>query len=253
MLSTFGTTLAELQGTILARCNMSGSTAPDQFIPLAELTQYINASYAEFQGVIVKLNELQYITSSMYTFPATGSIPNAQPLPTNFANMAGVERSLDGSGNEGTWYNICRFDFKQRNFGNNAAWPLIRTGIDVMYSTYDWQLVIQPALATQGVYRIWFYPQAPQLVNPTDTFDDQQGWYEYVVTDCCMKVLAKQGEDVSVFAAQKASMLERIRSLGGNRDFSAPKLYGRSQSGGYGRGGGPGGSGWGSGYGGGFW
>lgn len=232
MQTTYGTTLLQLRNDIRARCNMSGSTAPDQFIPDLELTQYINASYAEFQGVIIKLNELQYITSSVYTFPGTGSMPNAEPLPTNFANMAGVERSIDGTGNENTWYSINKFEFNQRNFGNNAAWPLMRTGVDIMYSIYDWSLVLQPAVACQGTYRIWYYPQPPILINDGDTFDDQQQWYEFVVCDGCIKVLAKQGEDVSVFAAQKANMLERIRSTGGNRDFGSPKLYGRPASGG---------------------
>jgi hypothetical protein len=231
MQTTYGTTLLALRNTVRARCNMSGATAPDQFVPDPELTQYINASYGEFQGEIIRLNELQYLTSSLYVFPGTGSLPNMEPLPTNFAAEAGLERSSDGSGTENSWYSVGKFEFNQRNFGNNAAWPLSRMGIDVMFSIYDWQLVIQPALSCQGTYRLWYYPQPPQLVNDSDTFDDQQQWYEFVVCDACIKVLAKQGEDVSVFAAQKANMLGRIRSMGGNRTLGQAKRYGRGTPG----------------------
>lgn len=228
--TTYGTTLLQLRNTIRARCNMSGSTGPDQFVPDPELNQYINASYGEFRDYIMRLNERNYLTSSTYTFPSTGSVANWSPLPQNFAVMAGVERSLDGTGAENSWFDIRKFEFNQRNWGNNSTWPLMRAGVDVRYQVYDWNLVLQPADAAVGLFRIWYYPQPPLLVNDTDTFDDERQWYEFVVVDCCIKVLAKQGEDVSVFAAQKQNMIERIRTMAGDRDYGSPKLYGRKQT-----------------------
>ena len=56
----------------------------------------------------------------------------------------------------------------------------------------------------------------------TDTYDDINGYAEYVVTDAAIKCLQKEESDVSVLLKQKADMKRRIEEAANNRDAGHP-------------------------------
>jgi hypothetical protein len=60
------------------------------------------------------------------------------------------------------------------------------------------------------------------MTSDSDTLDGVSGWEEYVITDCCIKALAKEESDPSIFMAQKAALLLRIEAAAENRDAGSP-------------------------------
>jgi hypothetical protein len=85
---------------------------------------------------------------------------------------------------------------------------------------------------------------APTLVNTTDSVDFINGWEEYVITDCILKIKAKAEADLQFEMNAKNMLIDRIRRESRNRDAGEPRyIVDRYQDGT--NGGGP----WGSGFG----
>lgn len=235
------TTLLQLRNDCKAQSDMSGSTGPDGFIPDGEWNQYINGSLAEFTELVVRSNSSFYLTSSQ--FSVAGSA-NTAPLPSDFWVMKGLERSFDGSSQPGSWYDVHRMPWEERNYGN-TAFTVLWGQPWARYALQGTNVFLAPPTAAAGLYQIWYYPKAPVLVNDSDTFDDQRYWYEYVVVDVAIKAKSKQEDDVSVLMARKQALTDRIELMAADRDFSEPDVIGRRGNG-YGNrfGGGWGGGGW---------
>ena len=73
-----------------------------------------------------------------------------------------------------------------------------------------------------GTVRVWFIPAPPDLSDDVTTVDGIAGFEEWVVLDCCIKCLAKEESDVSVFLDAKMRMEDRIKRLASDRDIGEP-------------------------------
>ena len=51
-------------------------------------------------------------------------------------------------------------------------------------------------------FRLWYHPVAVTLTLAQDTYDDINGYVEYIIIDAANKMLQKEESDVSVLAAQ---------------------------------------------------
>lgn len=78
----------------------------------------------------------------------------------------------------------------------------------------------------------------------SNIIDGVSGWEEYIVADVCIKIMAKEESDASVFIQQKERLLKRITAAAANRDVGSPQTVSNSTDN-YGGGYGGGGSGWG--------
>lgn len=72
-----------------------------------------------------------------------------------------------------------------------------------------------PALATASnlLVRCW---------SESTSIDGISGWEEYVVIDAALKAMGKEESDVSLLAAQKIAMHQRLIDMAANRDIAAP-------------------------------
>lgn len=241
-----GPTLLQIRNAAKSRADMSGSTTSDQLVPDLEWNQYINASLAEYHDLVVRNDVRFYLTSSQITFQPG---QNTQPLPTSFMTANGFERSYDGSGTPGTWYDVPKFPWRERNWGNNSYVSLLMLPW-VRYNIYGTNLIVTPAISAAGLYQLWFYPLQPVLVADSDTlldtdapgYGDARYWWEYVVVDAAIKALQKEESDVSVLLQQKSFLLARIELMGSDRDFANAEQIGKR---GNSTSDGPGGWGWG--------
>jgi len=248
--------LLQLRNRVKAACDMSGSTTSDNFIPDDEWTQMINASLGEFNELLVRLDVKTYLTSSIFTVSAgqaTQPLPSqvsdhsgngASSCPVDFLAAKGLDRSLDNSGKPGTWANCCRLsDWNARNAGNNSfylAMPLTLARYEIVGSNIQF---FPPQLAP-AMYQLWWYPDAPTLVQDSDWIDNQRYWSQYIVADVAIKALTKEESDPSMWVMMKQQLLNRIESMGSDRDFATPSQAGRMDDQSWG-GWGPGwGSGW---------
>lgn len=217
-------TLLETRNAVRARADMSGSAGPDQFVQDPELNGYINASLAEFNDIIISKNLRNYVTSSQFSLTPTS---NSYPLSSSFYKLEGVDRLISGDPTSTTaqWYDVFAASFKERNAFNSPYAPLYYPPF-VRYLLIGNTLTFVPAQSCQGTYQIWWYPKAPVLVNDSDTYDDTQYWWEYIVVDSAIKCLQKEESDVSVLLAQKEALKQRINQMAADRDYGQPQQVG---------------------------
>jgi len=89
--------------------------------------------------------------------------------------------------------------------------------------------MIVPITQSGQTLRIWYVPRPNQLINDTDTLDAVAGWEEYIIADVCIKMLAKEESDVSIFAAQKMAMLKRVEDEAEDRNLADPSCVSDSK------------------------
>jgi len=206
-----GITLAELKLQARRRADMERS----KFVKDAELVEYINASIAELVDLLIQAYDSDYYLES-YQFN-TVSGQNAYDLPDDFYKLRGVDAQINGSDS----YALRPFNFNERlRFSGSGSWTLLQ-GAAVRYRLLGNQIKFTPTPDQATPITLWYIPVIPKLVNDSDEFNDLNQYAEYVVIDAAIKMLNKEESDVSVLAAQKAAIIQRLNSAAQNRDTGA--------------------------------
>ena len=130
---------------------------------------------------------------------------------------------------------------------------ILKAGIDPTISSTQVQIVLTaPAQMTWSVSNtdMILFPSMQSgasggAITWTNVMTDYSDWSEYLVVDAAIRMVQKEGSDVSVLMAQKDALLKRIGSACDNRDEGAARtstdVYGGNYGGGWG--GGSGGAG----------
>lgn len=205
-------TLAEIIEQVRRRADMENS----EFVTDSEITDYINSSATELYDILVGKFE-DYYTLDPVPFTINGG-ETSYTLPSNFYKLRGVDKVF-GSGDFAA---LQKFNFNQRNRRNLSVQRPIVRNTSAQYRLMGNKLLITPADAAPGQYRLWYIPQFAKLVDPTDNLDVIFGWEEYVIIDAAIKCLQKEESDVSVLLSQKQDMLGRIEMMAENRDADLP-------------------------------
>lgn len=214
-----------------------------QFITTAEWNTYINQSYFELYDILTTVYE-DYYTAQAALFSFNG---NSQfyPLPDGvtqyynqsgslytpppFYKLLGVDCGLASTTD--AWVSLHKFDFISRN---RYVFPNITStflGVfNLRYRLYGNQLMFIPTPAAAQWGRIWFIPRMNMLLQDTDIVDGVSGWTEYIVVDAAIKALQKEESDVTVLAAQKMALIDRINSTAMNRDAGEPDTISDTRS-----------------------
>lgn len=191
-------TLLELRD----RCKSESDNVGQSFVSDAEWNAFINASYQELYGLVVTNFGNDYFVQTPatgFTFVTTGTAEHF-PLPADFFKLLAVDLQVSAPG---YWVALKPFMMSERNsFG-----------------------LLGPTAPMAGqTIRILYVPRATVLVNNGDVMDGVNGWEEYVVCDACIKAMAKEESDPSVFMARKGALLERLNGEITNRDAAAPAV-----------------------------
>lgn len=202
-------TLAEIRTQARQRSDMEFS----QFITDEELTSYVNASIAELYDILVSRFEDYYILDTTETV-ASGA--DTIPLPTGFYKLKGLDFDIGG----GKYETVRPFQFVERN---ETFDPGFGTYPRMRYRVLGTYIKLTPPEFAPGNYRVWYIPRFTPLANDTDTFDGINGWTEYVVVDCAIKMLNKEESDSGPFVQQKQKLLDRIEAMAADRDAGAPQ------------------------------
>lgn len=205
-------TLAELKEQARQRSDMENS----EFVSDAELTAYINASLAELHDLLISSYCDDYMMEE-YIFVSTGTLSYA--LPADFYKLRGVDVRR---GPTGQWATVKRFNFNRRNEQQNAyAWNLLGLPY-IEYRLVGSNIRFNRVPDTALEFRIFYHPKLSKLVNDVDSYDDVNGFAEYVVVDAAIKMLQKEESDVSVLIGQKEALRQRITAMAANRDANEP-------------------------------
>ncbi len=205
-------TLSELVAAAKQRADLEGSN----FIRPAEARFMVNSSAAELYGLLVSSYEDYFTTSFEFSI---ASDEDGYSLPFVFHKLRGLDLSSSG-----TWININRFNFEERNSQNR---PLNLDLIGVKYRVVGSRLMIIPADQAAGNYRMWYIPKFVTLEDG-DSLDENTSmeyWYEYIVVDAAIKMAQKEESDAVVAALmmQKMALKTRIEEESANRDAAQPE------------------------------
>lgn len=204
-------TLAELKEQARQRSDMENS----EFVSDVELTSYINSSLAELHDLLIASYCDDYMMEE-YLFASTTALDYA--LPADFYKLRGVDVR---SGN-GQWATVKRFNFNRRNEQQNAyAWNLL--GLPYLeYRLVGSKIRFNRTPDTALSFRLFYHPKLSKLVNDADSYDDINGFAEYVVVDAAIKMMQKEESDVRVLMGQKEALRQRIIAMAANRDANEP-------------------------------
>ena len=205
-------TLSSIKTQARERADMVNS----KFFSESELNNYVNQSVKELYDRLINAGEYYYLQSANLSVV---SGDDTYALPADFYKLLGVDLVVDSKGNAVT---LRPFQFEQRNaYLFTPTWNIV--GLSYLrYMVLGDNIKFVPQPNSPQQIRVWYAPLCSDLVNDSDTFQGINGWEEYVVVDLCIKMLAKEESDVSVFAAQKAALVQRIEEMKVMRDIGAP-------------------------------
>lgn len=215
-------TLAEVRNAVRQRADMVNS----QFITDTELNSYINQSYFELYDILVQKYGDNYYVATPYTFVTTGS-DQFYNLPTDFYKLLGVDLSLSNTSDSNV--TIRPFNFADRNRYAIPNFQSFYGVTNLRYRLNGNQLWLTPVPVGGKQIKVWYVPKLTTLSSDSSTVEGVSGWTEYIIVDACIKALAKEETDPSVFLAQKQALLHRIESAAENRDAANPATIADTQ------------------------
>lgn len=206
-----------------------------KFVTDPELNTYINQSYYELYDLLITLYEDFFVAApallvtdgqaQQYSLP-DGILTFKDTAGNNFIpkplyKLLGVDCGLALTSN--AWVTLHKFDFIARN---RYVFPNITStflGVfNLRYRLFGNTLFFIPTPSAGQYIRLWYAPRLIELLKDTDLCDGVSGWTEYLVVDAAIKILQKEESDVSVLAAQKVALIDRINSSAMNRDAGQP-------------------------------
>jgi hypothetical protein len=217
--TTAGNVILEAQ----QRCNKENS----QFYTAQELMSMCSQSYKELYDQIIAAYGEDYYVATPYTY-TTGQNLQLYPLPSDFYKMLLCEVALNPT-DPNSYVTLREFMFIQKNLYNYPNQYTMYGITNIRYRINGNNLMIVPQTQGGQTIRIWYAPRPNQLLNLTDTLDGISGWEEYVVVDMCIKMLAKQEDYDTIFAAQKMGLIKRLEEMAKNRNLGEPQTVSDSR------------------------
>jgi hypothetical protein len=92
----------------------------------------------------------------------------------------------------------------------------------MLYALTANTLWLAPIPQSGQTVRMLYAPKLTTLSADSDTVDGISGWTEYIICDAAIKCMQKEESDVSVLAAEKASLIKRIQEMSFSRDSANP-------------------------------
>jgi hypothetical protein len=208
-------------GNLVLECRQRVNKENSNFYTSQEMVSMISQSYKELYDKIITAYGDDYYLATPYTWT---TIQNQQlyPLPNDFYKSLLVEVALNPQ-DPNSYVTIKQFMLRQKNLFNYPNQYTMYGITNIRYRLEGNNLFIVPQTQGAQTLRMWYAPRPSQLIFLTDLVDGVSGWEEYIVADVCIKMLAKEESDVSVFAAQKKDMDKRLDEMAKNRNIGEPQ------------------------------
>lgn len=214
-------TLAEIRLQARDRADMLDST----FVEDSELNTYINNSLTELHDLLIAAYNEEYVMEEVQFTSTENQIDYDLPNGTNYdaAQKFYKLRGVDSKINNDSWQTVKRFNFNKRNAQETGVLWNFGGGAFLEYRLVGSKIRFSRVPDTNTTFRVWYYPKCVVLVNDDDTYDDINGFIEYVVLDAAIKMLQKEESDVAVLMQQKQDMKDRIKVMAQDRDANEPE------------------------------
>ena len=214
-------------GNIILECQQRTNKENSQFYTLQELTSMVSQSYKRLYDKIVTAYGDDYYVATPYTY-TTGQNQQLYPLPVDFYKLLLCEVALNPQ-DPNSYVTLKEFNFIQKNLYNYPNQYTMYGITNLRYRLNGNNLMIVPQTQGGQTIRIWYAPRPSQLINQTDIVDGIAGWEEYVVADVCIKMLAKEESDVSIYSAYLDMENKRLDEMAKNRNLGEPQTVSDSK------------------------
>lgn len=190
-------TLADIR----TRCQQETDMVNSTFISSAEWLNLINGSYQEAYGLYAQAYGSDYFVKNPPQTVTTDGVNQLFALASDFWKLLGVDVQVSAPQQ---WVSLRPFAFADRNSvsGLNSQIP-----------------------AAGQTLRVFYIPTVTLLAADADVISlplTANGGEEYVVADACIKAMAKEESDPSVFMARKVELKQRLEAEASNRDAGNP-------------------------------
>lgn len=190
------------------------------FVTEPELISYINQSYFELYDLMISCYGANYfVKAPPYTFATDGTAAQ-YALPSDFYKLLGVDLQL-GSSNQ-SLVTIQPFEFIERNRNSPPNFQSFYGLTNLRYRLNGSNLWLTPTPSSGQTIQVWYVPKLATLSALIDPVDGVSGWTEYIITDAAIKCLQKEESDVTILAAQKSALIQRILAMADSRDIGSP-------------------------------
>lgn len=208
-------------GNIILECRQRTNKEKSGFYTSQEMTSMVSQSYKSLYDKIVTAYGDDYYVATPYSY-TTGQNQQLYPLPPNFYKLLLLEVALNPQ-DPNSYVTVKQFMFRQKNLFNYPNQYTMYGITNIRYRLNGNNIMIVPQTQGGQTLRIWFAPRPSQLINQTDLVDGISGWEEYIVADVCIKMLAKEESDVSVYVRQLQVMDKRLDEMAKNRNIGEPQ------------------------------
>lgn len=205
--------MATTLATLRTRARQIADMVDSQFIPDAELDNYINTAYFELYDLVVSSFEDYFTTSTNLTI-TTG---NTASLPADFYKARAVDYSLNGN-----WATVKLFNFLNRNSLNRAAFLNTTPDSGRRYRIMGNTLIIQNVDNAAGTYRLWYAPAPNLLTDGADSIStdlSKMGWDEYIPLYAAERMLSKEESSTSDVLRRRGEIAGRITQMAADRQM----------------------------------
>lgn len=215
--------MAALRSALILKVRQRTDLVGASYISDAEISDWLSYSLAELYERLVTSFEdysVVYSTQTVTSATATGFT-----VPSDFFKILRLDKSLSGSAAANDWVRLRRVNIRDESNWNQAL--MLRVGSSARaygYVLVDSQVRILPQSEVLGTYQLLYYPTWETAclsadADPLVTVGPPgQNWEEYAIVDACIKACGKAELDPSLFAAQKAALVDRIQSIAQNRN-----------------------------------
>jgi len=215
-------------GNIALECRQRCNKENSQFYTDQEMISMISQSYKRLYDKIVEAYGDDYYVATPYTW-TTGQNQQLYPLPLDFYKALLVEVALNPQ-DPNSYVTVKQFNLRQKNLYNYPNQYTMYGITNIRYRLNGNNLMIVPQTQGNQTLRMWYAPRPNQLINFTDLVDGIAGWEEYIVSDVCIKMLAKEESDVSVFVSYVEMENKRLDEMAKNRNLGEPQTVTDSKS-----------------------
>ncbi len=214
-------------GNIALECRQRANKENSQFYTDQEMISMVSQSYKELYDKIITAYGDDYYVATPYTY-TTGQNQQLYPLPSDFYKLLLCEVALNPQ-DPNSFVTLKQFNLIQKNLFNYPNQYTMYGITNLRYRLNGNNLMLVPQTQGNQTIQIWYAPRPNQLISTTDLVDGVSGWEEYIVSDVCIKMLAKEESDVSIFAAQKGELNRRLDEMAKNRNLGEPQTVSDSK------------------------
>jgi hypothetical protein len=241
-------TLADIRTRAMNKCEESNFA----YVSEAEWNDNVNASIGALYEIIANTNQDYNVEWFPFTLTGGSTTTNFLDLTTlpslgypPYWKVRQVEGMIPGAGGADPWKPLKSIPVRDKHRFSQVAPYSSLVGPFRAFVDYGSRIEIVPAVSSPGSYQMLYIPQAPTLVNDTDSIDGYwlavNNWHEWVALDVAIKFYQKEGSDTSTLFMQKQALEALIIKSATARNAAEPKKIADVGNGGFGSGGGFGG------------